>query len=327
MMRRVGRYVAWWLAVVVVFCGKPGQASAQASRRVLLEYSADPALDCPSAAELSSSITAQLGFDPFTSEPSEQRLRVAITKLADGAEAQIEWFDRAQHSEGERRLAAGGGDCAELARSLPFALAVQVQLHASADPPAAPAAAKPPEPPKEPRRERQAPTPAPAKPQARVLLGVGALVRSGVTPGISPGLRVFGTLTRTSWSLELSAHATWPAELQRTDGTGFEARELGANLVPCLRLNPVGFCVVGTLSVLHVHGQGVDRAGSPTSATGGVGGRLQLFWPALERLGVVVQGEALAILASQDVLLNQQTAWSTAPLAFTAILDFAAIFK
>ena len=326
MMRRVGRYFAWWLALVVALCGKPGEALAQPSRRVLLEYSADPALNCPSAAELSSSIVAQLGFDPFTSEPSEQRLRVAITKLADGAEAQIEWFDRGQHSEGERRLASGGGDCAELARSLPFALSVQVQLHASADPLATPAA-KPAEPPNQPRHERPAPTPAPTKAQARVLLGVGALVRSGLTPGISPGVRVFGTLTRTSWSLELSAHATLPAELRRSDGAGFEGRELGANLVPCLRSNLVGFCVLGTLSVLHVHGQGVDRVGSPTSATGGVGGRLQLFWPALERFGVVVQAEALAILAPRDVLLNQQTAWSTAPVAFTAILDFAAIFK
>jgi hypothetical protein len=125
----------------------------------------------------------------------------------------------------------------------------------------------------------------------------------------------------------LSAHATWPAELRLPDQTGFTARELGANLVPCLRWGPLGLCAVGTLSFLHVRGQGVDRIGSPSSTAGGVGGRLQLFWPALERFGIVVQGEALAILSPRDVLLNRTTVWSTAPVAFTAILDFATIFR
>jgi hypothetical protein len=294
----------------------------------MLAYTADPTLECPSSAELSSSIARQLGYDPFTSEPSAPQLHVVITKLVDGAEAQIEWIDQSQQSEGERRLASGGSGCVELARSLPFALAVQIQLHAASA--GAPVTAPP---------EIQAPPPdaPPKRPPARhivrarpprlILLGIGALARHGLTPGVSPGLRILGVLSRKSWSLELSAHATWPAEQQQADATGFTARELGANLVPCLRWDPVGLCAVGTFSVLHVRGQGVDHIGSPSSTAGGVGGRLQLFWPALERFGIVVQGEALAVLSPRDVLLNRTTVWSTAPVAFTAILDFAAIFR
>jgi hypothetical protein len=326
MMHRASQYLAW-LALVLAFSCKSGTVLAQPSLRVVLAYSSDPALECPSAADLSSSIARQLGYDPFTTEPSAPQLRVVITKLVDGAEAQIEWIDQHQQSEGERRLASGGAGCAELARSLPFALAVQIQLHAAATGTSvAPATTTTPP-------VEAPPKPPPARPVARaqpppmILVGVGTLARHGLTPGISPGLRVLGVLSRPRWSLELSAHATLPAELRQADATGFTARELGANLVPCLRWDPVGLCAVGTLSLLHVRGQGVDRIASPASTTGGVGGRVQLFWPALERLGVVVQGEALAVLSPCEVLLNRASVWSTAPVAFTAILDFTAIFR
>jgi len=325
MMYRASQYLAW-LALVLAFSCKSGTALAQSSLRVGLTYSSDPALDCPSVAELSTSIARQLGYDPFTSEASAPQLRVVITKLVDGAEAQIEWIDQGQQSEGERRLASGGSGCGELARSLPFALAVQIQLHAASAsaPPTPVATTKPVDPPAKPPPAHPV---APAKPPRLIFVGVGALARHGLTPGVSPGVRVLGVLSRRAWSLELSAHATLPAELRRADATGFTARELGVNLVPCLRWAPVGLCAVGTLSLLHVRGQGVDRIGSPSSTTGGLGGRVQLLWPALERLGVVVQGEALAVLSPRDVLLNRTTVWSTAPVAFTAILDFAAIFR
>jgi hypothetical protein len=327
MMHRASQYLAW-LAIVLAFSCKSAVASAQPSLRVMLVYNADPTLECPSGAELSSSIARQLGYDPFTSEPSAPQLRVVITKLVDGAEAQIEWIDQHQQSEGERRLASGGSGCTELARSLPFALAVQIQLHAASA--GAQVTAAPPEvkvPPDAPPKPPPVPPLLRAKPPRLILVGVGALARHGLTPGISPGLRILGVLSRKSWSLELSVHGTWPAELQRADATGFTARELGANLVPCLRWDPVGLCAVGTLSILHVRGQGVDHIGSPSSTAGGVGGRLQLFWPALERFGIVVQGEALAVLSPRDILLNRTTVWSTAPVAFTAILDFTAIFR
>jgi hypothetical protein len=326
MIHRASQYLAG-LALALAFSCNSGTALAQPSLRVALAYNADPTLECPSAAELSSSIARQLGYDPFTSEPSAPQLRVVITKLVDGAEAQIEWIDQQQQSEGERRLASGDGGCAELARSLPFAMAVQIQLHAaSAGVPltVAPAVAAPAPPPPKPRKP---PPVARAKLPRMILVGIGALARHGLTPGISPGLRLLGVLSRKPWSLELSAHATWPTELRQPDATGFTARELGANLVPCLRWDAIGVCAVGTLSVLSVRGQGVDRIGSPSATTGGIGGRLQLFWPALERFGVVVQGEALAVVSPRDVLLNRMTVWSTSPVAFTAILDFTAIFR
>lgn len=325
-MLRPSQYRGLWLTLAIALGSRQGVTQPSPSHRVMLEYGADAALACPSSTELKASVTRQLGYDPFASEATEPRLRVEVAKVADRLEAQIEWIDR-QKGEGERRLASDDDDCAAFARSLAFAVAVQIQLHATASEP--PQSAPPPPPP-------SSPQPAPslkrvARPEevpARrvVLLGVGAMARHGLAPGISPGLRVFGTLSKDWWAFELSAHATLPTRLDFADGTGFVARELGANLVPCLRRAPWGVCAVGAVSLLHVRGQGVDRVGSPSALTGGVGARAQLLLPALERFGVLVQAEALAVLAPQDVLLNQVKVYSTAPVAFTVLLDFAAIF-
>ncbi len=329
MLPRRRPYACSSLAVAIVLSCRYGAAAAPPNLHVSLDYSADPGLGCPSASDLSASIASQLGYEPFTAD-GEQRLRVEVTKVGDGAEARIEWIDRQLNSEGERSLTSDSSDCAPLARSLAFAVAVQIQLHASADEPPAPPSPPPPPPPQSkapvPSSKEPVPQPQSAPPRRLLLLGAGAMARHGVTPGVSPGLRVFGALSKDWWSFELSGHATLPARLQLEDGTGFDAYELGANLAPCWRHLPVGVCAVGAISLLHVRGRGVDRIRSPSALTGGAGARLQLLLPVLARFGVVVQAEALAVLAPQDVLVNQTKVWSTSPVAISAILDFAATF-
>jgi hypothetical protein len=321
-----------WLPLGIAFF-YPQWAAGAASNVVSLEYTADPALGCPGAAELKANVVKQLGYDPFASEGGEQRLRIEIKSVQNRAQAQIEWIDRDQNSEGERRLAADSSDCSALARSLAFAVAVQIQLHGAptestsepTPPPPAPVAV--PEPSVPVPAAAAAKTPPDSPPGRReVRLGVGVLARHGLTPGIAPGLRVFGALSREWAGLELSAHATLPSQRQLGDGTGFTANELGVSLAPCLRSSALGACAVGSFSILHVRGHGVDQIGTPSGMTGGVGGRLLVFGPALERLGIVLQGEVLAVLAPKDVLLNQATVWSTAPVVFSAMLDFGAIF-
>ncbi len=325
MLPRRSQHLGAWLFFGTALCGHHASA-ASPHLQLGLEYEADPALSCPSAAELSTNIAAQLGYQPFVADGAEQRLRIHIKKVANRAEAQIEWIDREQSREGERRLASEDGDCSALAQNLSFAVAVQIQLHASAAEPPPPAPVET----VRPAVPAPAPTPPPEEPpraaSRRVLLGVGTMARHGLAPGVATGLRLFGAISGPAAALELSAHASLPSERQLDDGTGFTGQELGLNLVPCVRFSPAGLCAVGTLSLLRVRGQGVDHIRAPSALTGGAGGRIQLFWPALERLGVLVQAEALAVLAPQDVLVNQTKVWSTAPLVFTAILDFAAIF-
>jgi hypothetical protein len=327
MMPRPRRFLALRLALVIGASCARGFAAPDPPFRVQLEYNAEPDLGCPNAAELSADIARQLGYDPFATEGTEQRLRITITKPAERAEAKLEWLHQAAQPEGERRLTGEGPSCHDLARSLVFVAAVQIQLHASA--------AAPPDG-LQPKTILPQPAPSPKPPPAViretaaerfVTVGLGGMMRHGLSPSITPGARVFGVLSRPPWGLELSAHATLAAELRRADGTGFTTRELGVNLAPCIQSLPVGLCAVGTFSLLHVRGVGVDRVGSASSASGGVGARLQLAWRPLQRLGITVQGEVLALLASREVVLNRERVWSTSPVAFTAIVDFSTIFR
>jgi hypothetical protein len=323
-----------WLGLALASCPARAWAQTTPHLRVSLEYGTDTTFrDCPSAAELSDSVAKQLGYDPFTDAGPEYRLRVRIERVLEHAEAHIEWIDSHKQSEGERRLHSESSGCEDIARSLAFAIAVQIQLHASATLPPEPASVTPSEPP--PPAPPRAAVPPPRPPQAtekpsssrQIFLGAGAIVRYGLTPGVSPGARVFGAVAGRLWWLELGAHATLPSELRQTDGTGFSARELGLSLAPCLRLTPAGLCAVGALAVLHAHGEGVDEIRSPSAVVGGVGARVQLLWPALQKFGLLAHAEVLALLTPRDVFVNENRVWSTAPVTVTASLDFAGIFR
>lgn len=295
---------------------------------VALDYRVDPTLtDCPSAADLSRVVRERLGYDPFVADAPEVRHRVkaSIERAATGAEAHVEWLDAEGHSEGERRLGADGGDCAELGRGLAFAIAVQIQLRASieAPPPAVQPAPAPPKivPPSPPRR-------LPAKPETTtVAAGAGVLAQRGLTPGFGPGLRIFGSLGKAPASLELSAEAMLPTERRAADQTGFRASALAGKIAPCAHVAIVGFCGLGMLGQLSVRGLGVDRIESPSSLVGGAGVRLQVLWPARSVIGGLLHAEALALFTPRTVWVNREKVWSTAPVVFSAGIDLAAIFR
>ena len=291
---------------------------------VALDYQVDPALsDCPSAADLSRVIRERLGYDPFVIDAlAPHRVKASIDRAATGAEAHVEWLDAEGHSEGERRLGAEGGDCAELGRGLAFAIAVQIQLRASIEAPPPPS--KPaPEPPKK---------PPPARPRTKprtttVTAGAGVLGQSGLTPGLSPGLRIFGSLGNARASIELSTEAGLPSERRAPDQTGFTASALTGKIAPCAHVSIVGFCGLGMLGQLSVRGQGVDRVESPSSLVGGAGARLQVLWPSGSIVGGVLHAEALVLFTPRTVVVNLTDVWSTAPVVFSAGIDLAAIFR
>lgn len=333
MRSRVGLSLALCLGLASGLVTRAAQAESPPSLRVSLEYEVSEGLDCPNVTDFSARVVRQLGYPVFVGPGEGQRLRIEISRAGERTQARIEWFDRQQHSEGERRLTSDVAGCADLARSLAFAVAVQIQLHASALAPPEPEPSKPPEssPPPPPPAEPPPPPvirPAPTRESGKTfLLGAGILAKSGVAPQIGLGARAFGSVATRSVLLELSAHAIAPAALRQADGSGFTAYELGASLAPCLRLPPLDMCAVGTASMLHVRGEGVDRIGTPSSVLAAAGGRIQLLWPRLGSLGVLLAGEVVAILTPRDVLLNGSKVWSTAPAAVTLSLNFAGIFE
>jgi hypothetical protein len=299
---------------------------------LVLEYEAAPELGCASAAELRSAVAQQVGRDLFSDEPVTrgERLRVVVVRTSGGLEGRLEWIDADGRSEGERRLTSSSSECAELAGGLAFAVAVQLQLHV---PEAAPAALQPVT-----RPPVAVPTPAatPALPPAAArpsnasrrvtLLGLGVAFEHGLTPGMSTGLHALAATTQGHLWLEAGVQVTSPTSLELTDGSGFSANELSFSLLPCLRAAPLGVCAAARVGKLQVRGHGVDRALSPSTVFAAAGGQIELFWPALNSLGILLHGELLATLTPRDVMLNHTRVWSTAPLVLGFGLDLPAIF-
>jgi hypothetical protein len=321
---RMSHRSALWLACALAAAAPHASAEQAGGLHVVLDYQVDPTLsDCPSATDLSRVIRERLGYDPFVIDaPARHRVKASIDRAATGAEAHVEWLDAEGHSEGERRLGAEGGDCAELGRGLAFAIAVQIQLRASIEAPPPPPKAAP-----EPTNK-----PPPARPRAKprtttVTAGAGVLGQSGLTPGFSPGLRIFGSLGNAAASLELSTEVALPTERRGPDQTGFTASALTGKIAPCAHLSIVGFCGLGMVGQLSVRGQGVDRIESPSSLVGGAGARLQVLWPARSIVGALLHADALALFTPRTVLVNQADVWSTAPIVFSAGIDLAAIFR
>jgi len=301
-----------------------GIAAAQ-PLRVNLSYEVDPALDgCPTEAEFSAAVKEQLGYDPFELE-AKHRVRAKIAALSQGLEGNVEWLNADKQSEGERRLSSPNPDCQAFARGLSFAIAVQIQLRNSADPPKP----KPAEPTQAPPVDAKPRRPAkrPAAPRVWVAVGLGPTLQHGFQPKLGVGARLFGLIRAHRWSLELGTEASFPVELRLSDGSGFSSNTLVAKLVPCFHVAQLGFCGVGMLGQLHVRGFGVDQVGSPSSFIGAAGARLGLFQPILGWLGGMLHGDVLFPLTQRTVLLNRQRVWTTDPLSFSAGIDLAAVFQ
>jgi hypothetical protein len=159
------------------------------------------------------------------------------------------------------------------------------------------------------------------------LVGVGADVERGWSPGTAPGLDLLGAVGLGRGWLEAGVGGTLTTTHTLSDGTSLEAHTLNGWLSPCIRTAPVAWCATGRVGRLAVRGRGVDHPLSPSSTLAAVGGRIELLWPALRSVGVLIHAEVLATLTPRDVVLNQAPAWSTAPVYFCAGIDLAWIFQ
>lgn len=130
-----------WVAVVLSPLGvATGQASA-AGNPVVLDYAAGP--DCPDQAAFKAIVIARLRFDPF-GENARDHVAVRIAQPDAPLEGRIEWRDAAGRWVGEQTFPLVGTDCVRLARTIGFALAVQIQFRANAAPSSAAGEGAPP---------------------------------------------------------------------------------------------------------------------------------------------------------------------------------------
>jgi hypothetical protein len=200
---------------------------AQAAGEILvtLDYQADPALgDCPTAPDFAEAIVHQLGRDPFR-ERAPRRVVVRLYPTNARIGGRVEWRDANDEWEGERTFSSRNESCAQMARSMALATAIQIQLlaHVEKDLAEKPAS-EPPRPPivveaKPPPAPVPPPPAAPKPPTVMVEAGLGALEDFGGAPALMiPRLAI--TVGRPSiLSVRLALGGLGPgANVTRPDG-------------------------------------------------------------------------------------------------------------
>ncbi len=323
-------------ALAVALLASPTRAS---EFLVSLDYQTDPALPgCPSPADFRKAIVRQLGHDPFR-DNAPRRMLVRLYPTGSRMAGRVEWRDANDQWEGERTFSSRNESCAEMARAMALATAIQIDLLAIPDqaPPDRPAVdAKPPvakiaeakpavvlpAPPVV--AEPPAPPPAPKEPRIAVEVGVGALQDFGDAPSfVLPHLAV--TVGRPSAiGVRLSVSGLGPAaEVTRTEGVAQMSRFV-------MTLQLVRFFRVGqTIQPLLAAGAGWqdvrvkglsadasrDHEGQAISGLITAGGGLAFALAA--RLSIVVEVEALLFWPSVTVEVGSSQA---------ARLDGAAVF-
>jgi len=324
------------LVVLVVLVASPARAN---ELLVSLDYQTDPALlGCPSVADFRKMIVRQLGHDPFR-ENAPRRMLVRLFPTGQRMGGRVEWRDAGDQWEGERTFSARNESCAEMARAMALATAIQIDLLAIPDqvppeksaveakPPTAKLAdSKPavvlPAPPVV--AERPAPAPSPKEPRIAVEAGVGALQDFGDAP-IFVVPRVAVSVGRPSAiGLRLALSGLGPAaDVTRPEGTAQMDRfvmtlELVRLFRPGRTIQPLLAAGAGWQDV-RVKGLSADVTRDHTgqvisglvTASGG------LAFTLTTRLSVVVEVETLLFWPSVTVKVGASQA---------AHLDGAAVF-
>ena len=133
-MRRssLSRVALGWSLAGLALIGTSARAAPQTF--VALEYQVDSGVNgCPQAAEFRATVERQLGYDPFRSA-ADRRVAVLIGRKGVSIDGRIKWSDERGRWVGDRRLASRHQDCVDLAASLAFSVAVQIQLLATLAP-------------------------------------------------------------------------------------------------------------------------------------------------------------------------------------------------
>jgi hypothetical protein len=318
-----------------------GQSRAEALT-VTLEYEA--AQVCPDAASFKTGVVARLGYDPFR-DSAHDHVLVRITGGDGALEGRIEWRDRAGNWAGDQTFPRVTTDCVRLARTIAFALVVQIQLLASASAAAAagpvahaetptPADPSPPVAPPQPAVVAEPPNGQQAVPAGTIAAGSarnGARPLFAVGAGTSVGFglssdpvalgRLFGRVAWPRVSLELAADVSLPATTRRADGAGFSQQLLLASAVACVTQARWNACFVGKGGQARMDGEDIDRPASAQVIVLQAGVRAGFLQPLGSRVFIGVHADGLVNLSRWTARLDQVPVWTAPRFAATLGLD------
>jgi hypothetical protein len=338
--RLLGKYPVRWLLLGLFLVGPASPlfgttAWAAPQTLVTLEYEVDPDVNgCPGAAEFRSAVERQLGYDPFR-PAADRRVAVQIGRKGASFDGRIKWSDDRGRWVGDRRLASRRQGCADIAASLAFSVAVQIQLIATL----APSAPEPPSPVPAPVGP---PTPAPVSdqppvslpqilPQASVaaalpkpeprsaenarrlklFLGFGPSLALWLAPHPTGLGRIFAT-GQVSWiSVEIALDAALPATQREADGSGFSLDRFAAGAAVCGHASVLAACFTTTVGLLRARGLEVDAPASSSGLFSQLGARVGAAKNLGRRYFVAARADALVMLSSWTVRLNETAVWTT----------------
>jgi len=320
--------------VLTALLASPAHAAGEVL--VSLDYGAAPGLvACPGAADFRKAVARQLGYDPFRDD-APRRIVVRLDATGTRMGGRVEWRDANDQWEGERTFSSRHETCAEMARAMALATAIQIQLLAFKDEGAL-TAAKPlpePEPPPPPRPappeaagaaaipviERAPPVAPPARePRIAVEMGAGLIRDAGQSPTF-PVLRFALSLGRPSAiGVRLQVSGLGPeVQVTRMEGSARLDRlvmtlELIRYFRSSRRIQPLVAAGLGWQD-LSVQGRSMMPAiaaaheGQVFSAVAAASGGLAFV--VATRIAVVVEVEALLFRPSVTVQVGSSSAAS-----------------
>jgi hypothetical protein len=316
-------------ALVSAFAALHGGTAGATEMAMQLEYSVAPS--CPAADDFETIVSGRLGYNPFRAE-APGRVLVRIEAMGRALEGRLEWRDSAGDRMGEHTFPSRTGDCAELARAMGFALALQIQLLASTR--AEPPAPQPPPPPPAPppvsvvavpeivTSHRDTISPGPA-----LKVGAGAAAGFGVASSVVPVGRLFGTAAWSRVAVELGGELGASSTTRQADGSGFSLRQVLATAAGCGVRGPWNLCLVAKLGQIRVAGQGVDVPSTATAPLVQSGIRLAVTHPLGRQFEISAHADGLALLTQGTVILDAAPVWTTSRFAALVGADVAVRFR
>jgi hypothetical protein len=313
-------------ALILSLVALPAAGARAAPLTVRLDYAA--ASSCPDAADFAAVVIARLAYDPFVESAPEQ----VVVRLAarDGAVAgRIEWRDPTGRWAGEQSFPPVSTDCPRLVRAMGFAVAVQIQLLASAaalaDPPIVDAG-PPPAPrttdPARPIEVGAAAGPSPA-PVPRPALAIGAGPSVGVGMSSAPVMmgRLFGVVAWRRLSVEVAAIGTLPTTTRRQDGAGFAQQHLMGSVAACAVAARWGGCILVNGGEVRMAGEDIDRPTSASVLILQAGARAVVRQRLGDRAFLSAHADGLLNLTRWTGRLDQVAVWTAPRLAAVVGID------
>jgi hypothetical protein len=320
------------------------EGRARASRlTVALDYATAPG--CPDAENFRGVVIARLGYDPFVATAAAHVL-VRIEPRGSALNGRIEWRDSEGKWTGDQTFPSVSSDCGHLARAMGFALAVEIQLLASAGTAPAPddgasvespspAAAPPPPtverppvatlPPASGSVANVAASPAGA---LRPVLAIGAGPSVGIGMSSGPVLlgRLFGTLAWRRLSLELGAVVSAPTTTRRADGAGVSQQHLFGSVAACGTDGRWTACLVANSGEVRMAGVQIDRPTSASVFLFQTGARAGFNQRLGHRVLLSAHADGLINLTRWRPALDQVPVWTAPRFAAELGIDVAVSF-